>query len=157
MDFIRQYILGILSAGVICGILNSWMGKREPYGSVLKLLTGIFMTVTLVAPIIKVEFMDISSYLDNLSIEADRAVDYGQRAFDRSVADIIKSETEAYILDKAAFWELNLEVEVTLSESDPPIPESVLLKGSVSPYAKSQLSRCIADDLGISEDQQKWI
>lgn len=157
MDFIRQYILGILAAAVICGIINSFFKSKGSYGTIIKLLTGLFMTITLISPVIKLELSDMVSYLEGLSLEADGAVEYGRQVAGESAAAIIKSQTEAYILDKAAFWELNLKVEVTLSESDPPVPESVVLKGSASPYVKSQLSKYIADDLGISEEQQKWI
>lgn len=157
MEFVRQYMLGILAAAIICAVINSWFGTKGTHGAIIKLLSGIFMTITLISPVLKLDLSDFSGYIDEIAYEADSAVEYGKQAAGESMSAIIKSQTEAYILDKAANWELNLMVEVTLSGSDPPIPESVVLKGSASPYAKSQLSKCIADDLGISEDQQKWI
>lgn len=157
MEFVKQYILGLLAAAIFCAIINSIFSAKGSNSAVLKLICGIFMTITLVSPVLKLEFLDFTEYIDRISYDAEEVVYNGQQMAYDSRLTIIKDRAEAYILDKAASWGLNLMVEVTLSGTDPPVPESVVLKGSVSPYAKKQLSRCIADDLGISEDQQKWI
>lgn len=72
-----------------------------------------------------------------------------------SMADIIKEETEAYILDKAADLHANLHVEVTVGEDS--LPMAVTLSGEASPYARRQIQAIIANDLGISKENQKWI
>ena len=157
MDFIGQYILGLVSAAVFCAIINCLISAKGSHGAILKMLCGIFMTVTLVSPVLKLKLSDLTQFIDVISYDAQESVQEGtQKALDSKLS-IIKQKSEAYILDKAAYWGLNLMVEVTLSGTNPPIPESVMLKGTASPYAKKQLSQCIADELGISEDQQKWI
>ena len=72
-----------------------------------------------------------------------------------SMADIIKEETEAYILDKAADLHANLRVEVAVGEDN--LPAAVTISGEASPYARRQIQAMIANDLGISKENQKWI
>lgn len=157
MDGIRQYILRLLIAAIICAIINDWVGSKGNNGKLIKLLCGVFMTVTLLSPVIKLELNRITEYFEEMSFEAEAAVAYGEEIAADSMAAIIKDRTETYILDKAALLELNLEVEVTLSKSNPPVPEFVILKGAASPHGKRQLKEYISKELGISEDRQKWI
>ena len=70
---------------------------------------------------------------------------------------IIKEETEAYILDKAASLGVTLSVEVMVEDGNVPRLSGVQLSGQVSPYARQQLSTWISNDLGISKENQKWI
>ena len=72
-----------------------------------------------------------------------------------SMADIIKEETEAYILDKAADLHANLRVEVAVGEDN--LPAAFTISGEASPYARRQIQAMIANDLGISKENQKWI
>ena len=55
-----------------------------------------------------------------------------------SMADIIKEETEAYILDKAADLHANLRVEVAVGEDN--LPAAVTISGEASPYARRQIT-----------------
>ena len=71
------------------------------------------------------------------------------------LAQIISEQTEAYILDKAADLHANLHVEVTVGEDN--LPTAVTLSGEASPYARRQIQAIIANDLGISKENQKWI
>lgn len=156
MTSVRNYVISVLAAAIICSIINRWSDGKGTHAAVLKLLTGVYMTLTMLSPLIQINLARADAYFEWIAADADIAVQNGQSLARESAADIIKSQTEAYILDKAAFWELNLTVEVTLSESDPPVPRSVVLKGAVSPYAKNQMSKWLDNELGISEDHQTW-
>ena len=156
MDFLRQYILSLLAAAVICSILVAWLGTNRTQGAIMKLLAGVFMTVTLLSPLLQFRLTDLTSEFSDITADAQNAVQAGQSNYSDDFVRSIKQQTEAYILDKAAFWELNLEVEVTLSETDPPVPDYVVLIGPVSPYAKGQLTEFISKELGISKENQVW-
>ena len=84
------------------------------------------------------------------------AVAEGEQQTKTALARLIKQRTCAYILDKAQALNVALEVEVTLSDDDIPVPEAVRLKGKVSPYAKGRLQTIIAEDLGIEKERQTW-
>ena len=87
--------------------------------------------------------------------DAKDAAAMGEKLARDSMADIIKEETEAYILDKAADLHVNLHVEVTVGEDN--LPTAVTLSGEASPYARRQIQAIIANDLGIAKENQKWI
>lgn len=157
MNKLSEYILRILISAILVSLIKNLVGQKTTCGKLITMLGGIFITVNMISPLLKIEFHQVSDYINNISIDADAVVAEGEDMALSSLADIIKSKTEAYILDKAAFLELNLEVEVTLNNANPPIPCSVELRGSASPHAKKQLREYIADELGISEDNQTWI
>ena len=156
MDGIGQYLLSLIAASIICSIVNTWIGSKGTAGSLIKLVTGIFMTFTLLSPIVHIRLSDYTAGLSSITVDAQTYVQAGQENASNAINNIIKQQTEAYILDKAASMELNLEVEVTLSETDPPAPDSVVLKGQVSPYAKIQLAQFLAEQLGIAKENQTW-
>ena len=87
--------------------------------------------------------------------DAEDAAAMGENLARDSMADIIKEETEAYILDKAADLHANLRVEVAVGEDN--LPAAVTISGEASPYARRQIQAMIANDLGISKENQKWI
>ena len=156
MDSIRIYILSLLAAAMICSIVNTWLAEKGTHGTIIKLLSGLFLTITFLSPLVEFKVSDISEGLSDYSVQAQTAAAVGQESYANNFADIIKKRTEAYILDKASGWNLDLQIEVTLSESDPPIPDSVLLIGDVSPYAKRQLSYWMENELAIVKEKQTW-
>ncbi len=157
MEFIKQYLLSITAAAIICSLAISLIGKKGAYAAVIKLICGLFLALTAFSPLTGIQITDFSSYLSDLTNSADSAVFAGQHTANEATATIIKSETEAYILDKASSMGLNIEVEVTVSDTSPPAPVCIRISGTISPYAKQQLRSIISSDLGIPEDKQTWI
>lgn len=156
MDGIRTYILSITAAAIISGILSSILGKKGTIGTVGTMLCGIFLSIAVVRPLAKIQVGDWSDWLNQLSLDAGYAVSDGEKIASDAMAAIIKSEAEAYILDKAASMELSLEVSVTVNNEQLPTPESVLIRGPVSPHEKNTLAQIIAQDLGIAKENQQW-
>ena len=156
MLWVREYLLRLVSAALLCGIVNGLLGKKGALGAVVKLMTGIFMVFTLVNPWIKLEIGDLSGFVGDISAGADILVESGQTDARLALEKIIKSKTEAYILDKAKSYGAELTVEVRVDGSELPVPCAVCVSGSISPYGKTQLSSMIADELGIALEDQTW-
>ena len=156
MDAIRNYLLQILSAAIICSVITHWIPIKGSCGQIIKMLAGIFMTVTMLSPLIHINIQDADGYFGYFHDDAQAAVSNGLLLAKESTAAIIKEQTEAYILDKAAFWDMEISVEVTLNESDPPVPIAVDIHGNVSPYAKRQLTQWLEQEIGIEEGNQRW-
>lgn len=156
MEGIRQYLLTIVAAAIVCSVVTNIVGKNGANAAVVKLLTGLFLAVTVISPWTKMQIIDFSAYADGLSAQAEDAAAYGESIANEEMSAIIKSRTEAYILDKAASLGLDLTVEVTVSGSNPPQPYTVTIHGAAAPYAKQQLQNMIANDLGIPEENQLW-
>lgn len=157
MEEIRQYLVSVTAAALLCSIVTGILGKKGSYSAIIKLLCGLFLAYTVVAPWTKIRLNDFSSYTDTLSAEAEQHVRSGEMYAQSETAAIIKMNAEAYILDKAASMGLDIEVEVTLGSSHPPLPESATIKGAVSPYAKEKLQVCFVNDLGIPKENLLWI
>lgn len=156
MNGIRGYFLSVVAAAVICAIANS-LSIKGTSQAVVKLMTGILLTFTVIRPLGQLELKDVSAFLPSYSQEAEAAAADGEFFAKETIADIIKAESEAYILDKAAALNAELAVEVTVSDTEMPLPASVRLQGNVSPYARQRLQSVISQDLGIPEEEQLWM
>ncbi|MBQ7415780.1 MAG: hypothetical protein IJW14_01925 [Oscillospiraceae bacterium] len=155
IDGIKGYLLSIFAAAIICAIVTRLMGDKGTHGTMAKLIAGLFLTFTVIRPVADVK-IDLSGLTPDFSIAADQAAAAGESMTREAMAKVIKSKTEAYILDKAVALNAELKVEVTLSKDDIPIPSAVRLSGKISPYAKAQLQAIITQDLGIEKERQLW-
>lgn len=156
MEHIRQYLLSVIAAAILCAAVQAITQKKGASSAIIKLIAGIFLTVTVITPWTKLSFTDITEYAQTFTASAETAVSYGTAVAQEETAAIIKSRSEAYILDKATSLGLTLQVAVTVSDASPPLPESVVLTGKTSPYTKERLAHYIANDLGIPEADQTW-
>ena len=156
MDGIKSYLLSIIAAAIISGLILSFIGKKGTNAAVTKLLVGIFMAITVISPWTKLEIGTLTDFFSNTELEASGIVMEGQRLATETMSSIIKSRTEAYILDKAAALGLEINADVTVAGTDPLLPDSVTLSGQASPYARTRLQQFIEQDLGIPEEKQLW-
>ena len=156
IDSIKQYLLTVITAAIISSFVNSLAGKAGSAGKIIRLLSGVVLTLCVVSPILSLNFSEVRDYIDAFSYDSAETVSVGTEYTDTALRQSIKQQSEAYILEKAASMNVELTVEVTLSEDSPPVPKDVALTGSISPYAKSRLSELIADDLGITKEHQLW-
>ncbi len=150
-----RYIISVVCAALICGILTGFM-KDCGVKKLLKLLCGIFLTFTVIRPIADITIPELPDF-GQFYEEAEAAAQKGKRITDDAIADIITARSEAYILDKAKAMEVFLTAEVATSSVDGfPVPESVVLEGEISSEKKGMLSQIIADELGIPKENQVW-
>lgn len=156
MESIRDYLLGITAAALLCSILTRLLGSKGTLGTAVKLLSGVFMALTVVGPLVNIRIDALGDLTQGISYDASAAAADGENSAMEAMGEIIKEQTRAYILDKAESLGAELAVEITLNSDDPPVPCAVRLAGQVSPYAKSVLSACIAEDLGIGVEDQIW-
>ena len=157
MDSLRAYLLSITAAAVIAAILIQITGTKSSTGKMIKIITGVFVSVTLLSPLIQFQIQDLEQYFEDFRISSEYASQQGSQMASEELAGIIKEQTETYILDEATKMGMEMRVEVKLSDANPPQPCYVILQGSVSPYQKKHLSQHINDYLGISQENQQWI
>lgn len=156
MNSIGAYILRLIAAAVICGFITGIVGKKGTLPSMIKLMAGLFLSFTVLSPLLKLSIVNFTDYLDDLQVSGDGIVADSEAAAKKEMETIIKSETAAYILDKAASYGAELTVEVSVDTSGMPVPNGIRLSGSVSPYGKKQLQQIITQDLGIALEAQLW-
>ena len=157
MEGVREYLLAVTAAAVLCGIIRCLAGENGALASISKMLCGLFLTTVVISPVAKVNIQDISQVALDMLVEGQQAAQEGEISYDQTIRQIITDETRAYIMDKARAYGAEIQVEITLSEGDPPIPESCVISGAVSPYVKQQLTKMLIADLNIPEDNQIWM
>ena len=153
---LREYLTTLSAAALIIAVIQTILPKNSAITSVGKLLTGLFMVITLIVPLRSV---DISRFDDRLPDIQAYAEDYAaagtQYRADIS-GQVIKEQTESYIYDKATQLGASVQIEVTLTDDVIPSPWTVPIQGSISPYGKQTLQAYITDTIGIPKERQIW-
>lgn len=156
MEGIRQYILSVVCAGIACSTAIKFANYSKTSASVIKMLTGIFLAITVIAPLGQIQMDKLIDWYADINTNANSAVYEGEQLAIQSTVAIIKQETQAYILDKASLLDMDISVDVLVSETSPFIPVSVTIVGDSSPYAKKALESMIDNELGIPKEKQVW-
>lgn len=157
MGTIREYLLSITAAAIICAVVRQMFGKDRPIGKLIKIISGLFMVVTVLSPLLEFRLDDWIGQTEDLVVQGDPYVEEGVSHAESAMSDIIKQQLEEYILDEAERLCVKIRAEVTLRDDGTFTPEGVVLKGEISPYSKQALSEYIVQTLGITEENQKWI
>ena len=157
MDGITEYLLSITTAGILCAVVRHILGDKHSSGKIIQAVCGVFMAITVFAPILHIKINDIESYFKSIQHSAEDAAAEGTEMACEAMAEIIKQKSGSYILDKAESVGASVGVNVKMSETNPPVPKEVILSGSVSPYDKKIISQYITANFGISEENQQWI
>ena len=152
MKELGAWVVMMSCAALICGILPSLL-KSSGLKSIVKLVCGVFLTVTALTAIASLELpeldFEVFSYLD----EGQSIADQGQEQAMNEKTVFIKEGLEAYILDKADALGETINADVILKDG---IPESVILQGSISGDSRARLEEVIAKDIGIPKEKQQW-
>lgn len=151
------YLLRVVCAAIICGIATSLVGTKGSLASTLKLICGIFISITLISPLVNIKIADVTDYFDDIKTDATDVIAQAQEGTRTEMVDSIKKQVQSYILDKAETYGAHLTVEVSVEASGLPVPDGVTISGEASPYAKAQLQRLIVDNFGISPEAQQWL
>lgn len=154
MSQIGQYIISLVAAAIICSCMTAMLPKKGPAGGILRFLCGLFMTLTLFAPIVEYRLPDFDTFFSKYSYDAEESFADAQKVSEQIKTEYITERISSYILDKAD--SLGISVSVDISLNDTLLPEMVIIKGAASPFAKSKLSDYVSENLGIPEDKLQW-
>lgn len=157
MAALRQYILSVSSAAILCGLVKAMVPKGS-LQEILKLICGVFLALLVVEPVIQLDPGRIlSHFTGQLTSEGEAAAAFGEELARDSMAQYIKRETEAYILDKAKELGITAEVEVLVGKEDLPVPTAAVIRGPVSQRNKQELECMLEENLGIAKENLQWI
>lgn len=156
MAEIREYLIGVTAAAILCGIVTAMTDEKGFLGSAMKLLTGLLMALALVAPWVSIPLENLFGWTESIRSDGDSIVQQGQSLGEETYRQVIKERLEAYIQDEAQALGLDLAVSITLAEEGTPIPVAVKLSGNASPYLRQRLTLVIANELGIEREDQIW-
>ena len=151
-----EYIYILVIAAIIVSVLRSILPGKGVAATTLKLATGMFLVTVVIAPLVKMRFDNMLSYISSIETDASAIITEAQKSSEEEIKTVIAQQTEAYILSRASDLGASIQVEITFQQDVSYIPESVKIIGPVAPLVKKQLSALIANELGISEDLQIW-
>lgn len=154
MTAIRDYVLTIVSAAMLCAIIKSISTGRKGVSKIVGLIAGIFLLATGLKPFGVFEFSQWDNPIESYRNQAEHIVAQAQQDLQSELGAQIQARTQEYILDKANTLGMSLEIQVELDDHF--VPWRVTLKGPVSPYARQQLKEVLEDELGIPEGRQVW-
>lgn len=156
MSQIGNYLFSIITAALATSLVGVIFNENKSVGSIVKSISGLFLVLTVISPILGIQTFHISDYFSSLSTDAQNVADSGAEIAASAQKTIIKEQASAYVLEKAKALNLDITANVEFGREDVPIPTEIYLYGNASPYAKYELTRYITEQLGIPEENQVW-
>lgn len=157
MAVLRQYILSVSAAAILCGLVTVMIPQGSMKG-ICKLVCGVFLTLLVVEPVTRFDPGKIlSSFTGQITSEGETAAAFGEELALDSMVAYIKRESEAYILDKAKELGITVEVQVLVGHEELPVPAAAVIRGSVSRHMRQELEQLIEENLGIAKENLQWI
>ena len=156
MEGVREYLLSVTAGAMLCAILTGLTGEKGALSGLHRLVCGLFLCFTVIAPLAQVKISDFSDLAGDILGEGQQIAREGEESTREALRQIITDETRAYIMDKARSYGAEVKVQVTLSEDDPPVPVRCTISGAVSPYVRQQLTKVLISELGIPEENLTW-
>lgn len=145
----------VIAAAILCAAVLRLSGNSSA-SKIIKLVTAVFMLLTLIDLVADVELKGITDFLTDIDKDADAYIAHGEIASRDEIEGIIKERVTAYILDRARHYKAELQVQIDEIDQETMIPQRVYLFGRISPAARNQLIAEIEKDLGIPEEKQIW-
>ena len=156
MESLGKYLTSVAAAAIICSVISKLYPKGGAAGSVIQMMCGVFMMLTAVSPWLSVPVYDFTAYAQSFVQQADEARDWGKAEAEEYKRSLITEKVSTYILDKAAQLDMEIAVEVILSEDAQSVPCGIMIKGKVPEEKKYQMQKIIEEELGIRRADQIW-
>lgn len=153
METLRHYVFSVICVVLICTVVSSLV-HASIFRKIMKLLCGTVITIAVIQPFSKIDIenpLEISLPYDS---RADEISEMGTQMAREAMSDIIKSKTEAYVLDKAE--ELGASVTINITIGSDCIPLSACISGEISPETKIKLENILEIEAGITKENQRW-
>ena len=154
MEGLVQYLISIMAAAIICGIAKVVSDEKTAAGAMTRLVAGLIMAFTVIAPLVQMELGELPVLSSQILTDAENLSARGEEMAEVEANSIIMDELEAYILDKAASYGADVDVELRLLEYQ---PTEIIVRGSVLPGTRQKLQQMLETDLGIPKENQQWI
>ena len=156
MDGIREYLIGIVAAALVCGAVTTLVSNKTAIGLSVKFIAGLLMALVVVRPWVSISFDELFGWSEDIGVDGMDYAHSGEIMANEAYRTSIKQQMETYILDEAKALDCALTVEVILSDDDIPVPNTVTLSGDISPYARQVITTLLTERLGIKQEDQIW-
>lgn len=156
MAEIRSYFFSVLCTALVCGILID-VSEKTFYQKQLRMVCSIFLALALLHPLIRSRLPVINDPWESYLQEAREAAARGEHISRQAEAQIIKQETEAYILKEAESLGADIRVEITMEDGTPPFPKTAAISGCFDADTENALEQLLVEAIRIPKESQTWI
>ena len=156
IDMLRKSLFSITAAALLCALVRALIPKGRMQ-RICSLLCGVFVLLSALSGFAGWDMQDFAAQLSKMQMAAEEARTGVEVRNREAIAVIIKSKTEAYILDKAGMLGLAAEVQVHVEAGGSyPYPDEVTVSGRFTPQQQEALSTYIEENLAIGKERQTW-
>lgn len=152
MTFLKEWLLGLIAAAMVVTLADALLPAGR-LRSALRSCGGVLLFLTLVQPLRGWKGGELRGYQTDIdAMTAVQIAAYEQEHLS-AMESIISGKCSAYISETAAALGLTCHAQVTCrTENGVPLPREIALDIPCD----LQLSRRIADELGIDAEHQYW-
>lgn len=154
MAGLKNYLIAVCSAAILCALLKQIVGKGKLSNGTIRILSGLFVAICIIAPWKDFSLRDLEVYNPLDTKTAESFVEDGKRITKSNINAIIMERVEAYILEKTN--QLHVQVEVSVELSDEGVPIRSIITGELSRSEREELSAFLAGQIGIQKEMQIW-
>jgi len=158
IGFLRDWIVGITCAAMAAAVLHAFLPKSGGVGRAGRLAAGLLMMLCAVGPLAGLDYDSLAQSLSELRLERSQYAQELEVQNSEILNELIKSETQAYILDKAEGLGVRCQALVTyaLDEEGRPYPSEVHITGELTEEQERRLSEMLEADLGVPVQKQTF-
>lgn len=153
MDSVRNWILGVVAVGLLVSLCQSLSpeGKTQ---KVSRFCGGLLLFLAVVTPIVQWDItgtlQGFQDYCESLTASEEDVAQAGNTVLKEQV----RQRTQQYLQGQAQQLGVEVTVQVTCKTQDGiPVPDSVTVTGTLTDVQRQQLTRCIQDGFGLTEEQ----
>lgn len=155
MASVREYLLSVITAAIICSLVSAMLPGKGSVNTIIKVICGVFLTITVISPVVQLDFTGLSGTLNDYFTDGEAIASQGQFLAEEEIGKIMESRIIAFINQIAAENGAELDVAISL-DIESMQPTQVILTGKISPYAKQKMQSTISRELGVSEVNIIW-
>lgn len=156
MTEIRSYFFSVLCTVLICGILID-LSEKTFFQKQLRMVGSVLLVLTILNPLLHIQLPELIDPWEAYLQEAREAAAKGEAISRQAETQLIKQETEAYILKEAKALGADIRIEITMEDSIPPIPVAAEIYGSYDADMENALKQILVEAARIPKESQTWI
>ena len=155
MTGMRAYILSIIAASILCGVVSSFLRSSAQRQSV-RFLCGVCMIITVIGPLKGMAVMDLSTVYWDIQESVEEYTELGAKMSQTEYSDEVKANVERYVEDLGREWNTSIEAEIYLDE-ETFLPKRITVYGTVPEEVRANIEGTIQQELGIPVEEQMWL
>ena len=156
MDAIRQWLLCLCAAGLLCGIVCE-ITKATACYRLIRWICALVLLLTLLGGYDTFSQISWQSLLSLDDLYGEELVTRGSMDAQSAMHKDISARTGTYIMDIAQSMGIDARVEVVLSGDTLPVPIGVRIYAQLTPYQKLRLEEWIHENLNVPKENLVWI